>query len=48
MTPDQIKEILETRLLASDEFGNPTEKSLLMELIKMAEDYNNLLSKRDD
>lgn len=45
MTPQQIKEILNTRLNMAKEDGNPTEISLLYELIKIAEEYQVLKDK---
>jgi hypothetical protein len=45
MTPQQINEILNTRLNMAREEGNPTETSLLYELIKIVEEYKELQDK---
>ncbi len=39
MTPEQIAEILNTRMEAAKQDGNPTEITVLSVLLKMAEEY---------
>ena len=48
MTPEQVIEILKTRIEAEEYNGNYTEKSLLIELYKMAEEYKELKKKEID
>lgn len=43
MTVEQILEILKTRQAVAEDNGNTTELSLLFELVKMAENYKELL-----
>ena len=38
MTAEQLQEILETRLAIAKEDGNPTEQSLLLELLRLVEE----------
>lgn len=39
MRPEDVQKILNTRLKAAERTGNHTEASLLIELLKMAEEY---------
>lgn len=39
MTPEQIVEILNTRMEAAQQDGNPTEITVLSVLLKMAEEH---------
>lgn len=48
MNYEMIKQILETRLKVSEKQGNTTEKSLINELLKMADEYNQLKLKEQE
>lgn len=47
MTVEQVLEILRTREAVAREVGNTTELSLIYELVKIAENYKELLEENN-